>query len=367
MKFTILQQDFAPHLQAVARCCGVRSQLPVLANILLTVDQGKIKLSATNLEIGVVQEISAADLEEGEITVPSRTLVEMIANLPAEKLELSSDALNQLKITTNNFSSEINGISASEFPSIPLSSKDSINLDSKLLLKALPQISFAAAVDEGRPILTGILFEIKDQKLQLVATDGYRLAHKTLAVEEKKQFKALIPRRTLEEVARLLTEEEADNVEIASSEDQNQIIFTFGNIKLSSRLIEGNFPAWEKIIPSESKTRIICDRAELLKAVKLASVFTRNEANFVKMQNLSSKLVLTSEAKELGSQKKEVEVQSEGEEIQIAFNVRYLQEALMAFNSSQLIIELSGNLSAAVIKPMGEEGLEYIIMPVNLN
>lgn len=364
MKFTILQQDLMPAISAVGRSCGVRSQLPVLGNILISSDSGKLKLAATNLEIGVVKLIAAEILEDGEVTIPAKTIIEVVANLGGEKLEFEATA-DQIKISTPTFSSQMNGISASEFPSIPLTGKEAVSISPKILLEALPQVAFASAVDEGRPILTGILTEFKNKTKQLVATDGYRLAHKLVPVEDSGEFKALIPRKTFEEVMRLVGEEEVDMVKISTSLDNNQIIFAFGNTQVSSRLIEGQFPAWEKIIPAEVKARVIIDRSQFLKAVKLASVFARSESNIVKLQNQPGKLILTSEAKELGSQKKELEASVEGEEITISFNTKFLVDALSALNTAQVILELSGNLSAAIIKPMGQDGLQYIIMPVN--
>ncbi len=366
MKFTILQQDLMPTLQSVARSCGVRSQLPVLGNILLQTDQRRLKLSATNLEIGVVKRIKADIQEDGEVTIPAKTLVEVVTNLSGEEISFISSN-EQLMITTPTFSATLNGISATEFPVIPLTGKQTVVIDHQLLMKVLPQVAFAAATDEGRPTLVGILTEIKDKKLQLVATDGYRLAHKIIDVAEEGKFKAIVPRKTFEEVMRLISEEETDQVSISLSDDQNQIVFQIGQTQLSSRLIEGNFPAWEKIIPAQTVARIIVDRQDCLKAVKLASVFTRNEANVVKLHNVGSKLIFTSEAKELGSQKKEIEAQIEGEEITIAFNTKFLQDVLLAASSAQVIFELSGALSAAMVKPMGEEGLQYIVMPVNLS
>ncbi len=366
MKFTILQQDLWPVLQAVSRSCGVRSQLPVLGNILLKAEKDRLKLSATNLEIGVIRTVRADVAEEGEVTVPAKTLVEVVANLAGEELKINSNT-DQVEITTKTFSSRLNGIAAAEFPTIPLSGKRTATFTPEVLLKSLPQVIFAAASEDGRPILTGILTEVKDKKLQLVATDGYRLAHKSIPVAENITLKALVPRRTYEEVAKLIGEEETDEVGVSLSDDQNQIIFSFGNTLASSRLIEGQFPAWEKIIPAATLARTIVDRAELLKSVKLASVFARSEANVVRLSSFAQKLVLSSEAKELGSQKREMEAQGEGEEIQIAFNTKFLQDVLTSVNSSQIIIELSGSLSAAILKPMGEEGLQYIIMPVNLS
>ncbi len=355
-----------PALSAVARSSGVRAQLPVLSNILLQTEAGRLKLSATNLEVGVVKYVKAEIVEEGEVTVPAKTLVEVVANLSGEKIEFST-ASDILEVVTPSFSSKISGISASEFPTIPLTGKEAVVIEAPLISKSLPQVVFSAAVDDGRPILTGILTEIKDGNLRLVATDGYRLAHKIVPTPKDISFKALVPRRTFEEIVRLISEEETDQVKISVSDDQNQVVFSFGNTEFSSRLIEGQFPAWEKIIPSEPKARVVVDKNEILKAVKLASVFARNEANIVKLQNLPGKLLLTSEAKEVGQQKKEVEAQVEGEEVQIAFNTKFLLDVLSAISSSQVIIELSGNLSAALFKPMGDEGLEYIVMPVNLS
>lgn len=367
MKLSILQQDLFPALSAVSRSAGVRSQLPVLGNILLQTDQGRLKMAATNLEIGVLKSVNAEVYEEGEITVPAKTLVDIISNLGGEKIELSAQA-DQLKILTSNFSSVVNGIPATEFPTIPLSGENVVLISPDIFLKSLPQIMFASAVEDGRPVLTGILMEINDKKLRLVATDGYRLAYKVIPLEGEEKFKSLVPRRTFEELVRLVSEEDVDKIAISTSDDQNQIIFRFGNTELSSRLIEGQFPAWEKIIPGSYQARVILERAELLKAVKLASVFAKSEANIVKLQNQAlGKLIITAEAKELGSQRKEIDVQTSGEELQIAFNGRFLQDALSAFNGSQMILEFSGALSAAVLKPIGEDGLEYIIMPVNLS
>lgn len=346
--------------------------LPVLANLLLQTEGGKLKVSATNLEIGVIKRVNAEIIEEGEITLPARTLLELISSLGGEKITLESSG-EQAKITTKNFNGVINGISASEFPQIPLSQEEGVFINAKVLKESLPQITFAAANDEGRPILTGILTEIKKDSLELVATDGFRLAHKTVKVDtgkEKGSFRVLIPRKTFEEVVRLISEdlaEEDESVKIALSENQSQIIFKIGQTEVSSRLIEGQFPAWEKIIPQKFENRSVLERGELAKALKLASVFAKDSSNIVKVETGEGKIKLISEAKELGSQETEVEGQIEGSPINIAFNNKFLTEALSAGTSSQVSVEFSGNLSPALIKPLGEEGLEYVIMPIRIN
>ncbi len=366
MKFTILQQDLLPPLQSVSRSVGVRSTLPVLDNVLLAVEGKKLKVAATNLEIGVIKYISIEDGIDGEITLPAKTLVDLISGLGQSKVTLESEA-EITTIQSGKFKASINGISASEFPAIPLSSDKSISFPKEIFLTS-SQILFAAAVDEGRPVLTGILTDVKDSKLDFVATDGFRLAHRQVELPKGSgQFKSLIPKRTFEEILRIISEQEVDQIEIAASENQNQVIFTLGQTIVSSRLIEGQFPAWEKIIPAQIIGRCLVDKDQILKAIKLAAIFAKNEANIVVLTTKKGVLNLKSQAKELGSQENEIEGEIEGEELQIAFNTKFLLDAVSNIPTSQVMIEFSGSLSASLIKPIGEEGLEYIVMPVRLS
>ena len=364
MKISILQQDLLPTLQSVNRSVGIRSTLPVLDNVLLQAEGKKLKLAATNLEIGVIKFIPVEVEKEGAITVPAKTLLDLVSTLDQGKIALSSE--NEiLSIKSGSFSAQINGISAAEFPAIPLAQDKAINLPKEILASAT-QILFAAAADEGRPVLTGILTESKNGKIDLVATDGFRLAHREIQTPKGPEFKSLIPKKTFEEVLRVLEEEDGE-VSISTSENQNQIIFSIGQTLISSRLIEGQFPAWEKIIPDKQVTRLIIDREELLKAIKLAAVFAKGEANIVVLKARPDKLLLSSQAKELGSQENEIEAKVSGEELEVAFNTKFLQDILSAALSTQIILEFSGPLSACLIKPVGVEGLEYIIMPVRLS
>ncbi|MCR4306219.1 MAG: DNA polymerase III subunit beta [Candidatus Daviesbacteria bacterium] len=366
MKFTCLQQDLLPALQAVARSVGIRSTLPVLDNILLSAEGQKLKIAATNLEIGVIKYINTEIETPGEITVPAKTLVELISGLGQAKVTLVSEG-EVLTVQSGKLKASINGISAAEFPAIPLSEGSGISFPKEAFLTS-SQILFASAVDEGRPILTGILTEVSSGKLDFVATDGFRLAHRRLDLPKgKEQFRSLIPRRTFEELLRIMSEEEVEEVGIATSQNQNQVVFKLGNTIVSSRLIEGQFPAWEKIIPEKIVARAIVGKEELLKASKLAAIFARNEANVVVLTTKKGILKLESHAKELGSQENEIEGEIEGEELKIAFNTKFLLDAISNAPSTQILIEFSGALSAALIKPMGVEGLEYIVMPVRLS
>lgn len=366
MKFSILQQDLLPTLQAVARSVGVRSTLPVLDNLLLSVEGDKLKIAATNLEIGVIKFIKITEGVDGDITVPAKTLVELISGLTQSQVTLESEA-EILMVHSGKLKASINGISASEFPAIPLTDSLGISFPKKAFLTSA-QILFAAAVDDGRPVLTGILTDIKNGKLDFVSTDGFRLAHRQVELsKEVSQFKSLIPKRTFEEVIKIVSEEEVEEIKIAVSENQNQAIFNLGQTVVSSRLIEGQFPAWEKIIPKQIVARALIEKETLLKAIKLAAVFVRNEANIVVLTTKKGSLALKSSAKEVGSQENEIEGEVEGEELQIAFNTKFLLDAVSNIPTSQVMMEFSGPLSASLIKPIGEEGLEYIVMPVRLN
>ena len=366
MKFSILQQDLLPALSSVARSVGVRSTLPVLDNILLSAEGKNLKIAATNLEIGVIKNIIVEVQSEGEITAPAKTLVDLVSGLGQNKVLCETEGEN-LTVISNKFKATINGIAASEFPAIPMSKQSGISFPKEALLSS-SQILFAAAVDEGRPVLTGILTNASGGKLDFVATDGFRLAHRQVNLpKDAPEFKSLIPRRTFEEVLRIMSEEEVDRVNIATSENQNQAVFSLGQTIVSSRLIEGQFPAWEKIIPTEIVTRAVVDKEEFLKAIKLAAVFAKNEANIVVLATKKSGLSLQSSVKELGSQENEVEADCEGPELQIAFNNKFLQDAISNAPSSQIMVEFSGPLSASLIKPIGVEGLEYIVMPVRLS
>ncbi|MDP3758729.1 MAG: DNA polymerase III subunit beta, partial [Candidatus Daviesbacteria bacterium] len=253
------------------------------------------------------------------------------------------------------------------FPAIPLSSEKGVSFPKEAFLTS-SQILFASAADEGRPVLTGILTEASDGKLDFVATDGFRLAHRQVELSKgKTRFKSLIPRRTFEELLRLLSEEEAPEVSVATTENQNQVVFNLGSTLISSRLIEGQFPAWGKIIPEKIVARALIEKDELLKGVKLAGIFAKNEANVVILTIKKGLLKLESHAKELGSQENEVEGEIDGEELKIAFNTKFLLDALSNAPSTQIMMEFSGALSAVLIKPVGVAGLEYIVMPVRLS
>lgn len=368
MHLKILQQDLIGPLQSVTRSVGVKANLPVLSNILLQSKDSKLIISATNLEVGVIKVINATILEDGSITVPAKTLNEIVNSLSGLEIEFITES-EILKIQAGKFKANLNCMSASEFPVIPIDQERTVHVPKEIFKETIPQISFATAVDEGRPVLTGVLTEIKENKLEVVATDGFRLAHKTYYQDELKDinFKALIPRKSLDELVRLINEEEAEVVNLSTTDNQNQVVFRIGSTILSSRLIEGNFPDWNKIIPKLFVSKTLLNKEELIKNLKLASVFARGEANVIRLIITNSMIKIISETKELGHQDAEISAEISGEDLEIAFNLRYLMDAVNACPGDQISIQFSGNLSPTLIKPTTEENLEYIVMPLKVN
>jgi DNA polymerase III subunit beta len=370
MRLKILQQDLNGPLQSISRSVGVKASLPVLGNILFEAEGNKLKLSATNLEVGVIKQINAEVLEGGAITVPAKTLNEVISSLSGLEIEFYTEG-ELLKIEAGKFKADLNGIASSEFPAIPQTEAQGFKIPKAIFKDSIPQISFASAVDEGRPVLTGILTEIKNSRFEVVATDGFRLAHKTFSNEKLVgiDFKALIPRKTLDELVRLIGEEteEFEEVTLATTDNQNQVVFNIGSTILSSRLIEGNFPSWEKIIPPSFVSHCVINKDELIKGLKLASVFARSEANVIKLKLSPQGIRLTSETRELGHQDAQVGAEVTGEELEVAFNSKYLLDAVSACPGPELKIQFSGSLSPTKVCPTAEQGLEYIVMPIRIN
>jgi len=365
MKVSILQENLNKALGVVGRTTTTRSQLPILANILLSAEKGKLKLAATNLETGVNYYIGGKIEKQGSITVPAKIFLEMAASLPAGKVDLVVEG-DSLKIKAVNFQAKINGISAAEFPQIPrFGGKPDLSFKIENFKTMVNQVAFAAAADEARPVLAGVRFTSESGKLVLAATDGYRLSLKKFKSLTPQKIKKplILPARTLQEVARI---KEDGEVRAILTKKDNQLIFSLGDVEIVCRLIEGEFPAFEKVIPQECKTKVWLEKEELVQAVKLASIFARETANIVKFKIKKSKLQISANAPQVGSNISEVDVKVEGEENEIAFNFRYLLDFLNSIEKKEIIFEMSSPLNPGAFKIKGDNSLLHIIMPVRV-
>src|SRR3989338_3306314 len=377
MKVSFLSENINKKISFVNHAVSNRSTLPILLNFLLLAKKGKFSISATDLEIGIEISVAANIEEEGGITVPAKTFYELLGNIPKGKVNLYTKD-NALFFEADRIKTVFQTISADEFPKIYEEKGEKIaTIDSKALSSDLPKVVLAAANDAGRPALSGILME-KEEKgggFLMVATDGYRLSLKKGGCSEKQvgkkdQESLLVPARLIRELVSV--KDWAGDIGVYSSVGNNQILFFLEDAVLAGRLIEAEFPNYEKIIPSDFSTRGVTDREEFQKAVKTCSVFAREAANIVKLSlekgssSKAGKIVVSASAPSLGETSIDVEAVIEGEENEIAFNARYLLEFLGSVNPEKIIFEMTGPLTPGVFKLDDDKDFLHIIMPIRV-
>lgn len=376
MEIEVNQINLARALSIVLRSVSSRVNLPILSNIKLSSTPMKsgstkkeVTLSATNLETGIIYNLEAKVDEIGDITIPARVFSELVSNLPAQPVKIIQKELS-IQVVCGKHKATLAGMDAKEFPDIPqLSNKPTISLDSKLLNEAIKLVSFAAASDEGRATLTGVLFDLSGQNLVLVATDGYRLSHQKITLDKKvtETFQVIVPAKTLTELSRLIDEQkDQKTVSVLLTKEQNQIIFEIGGIILVSRLIEGQFPAWQKVIPQGSNTKAQIPIDDFAQAVKIAAVFAKDGANVVRLGFDQSGISISSSVKQLGEQTSQVETKVDGDRNDIAFNVRYLLDLMSHIKEPELEFSMTEPLSPGLFKSAQNPNFIHVIMPIRL-
>ncbi|MFB0534557.1 MAG: DNA polymerase III subunit beta [Anaerolineae bacterium] len=375
MKVSCLQENLAKGLSIVGRAVATRSTLPVLSNVMLATDGARLKLSATNLEIGIVCWIGAKVEEDGSITVPARLLTDFVNSLPPERIDMELTVRTQtLNLKCARFEANIKGIDAQEFPLIPTAGEDSkISLDPSMLRQMIDQVVFAAATDESRPILTGVLAKFQGEQLTLAAADGFRLSVRTTHLPEpvSEPVTVIVPARALAELSRISAEQEQP-IEITITPARNQALFHMANVDLVSQLIEGNFPDYNQIIPKSYTTHTVVSTSDFLKAAKTANIFARDAANIVRVEIVPGgelapgRVTLTATSAEVGDNVGEIDAVVEGEEIEIAFNAKYLIDILSVVDAAQIALETTIASSPGVIKPVGSEDFTHVIMPMHI-
>lgn len=368
MKLTILKENLNRALLTVNRVIPIKPQLPILSNVLIKTAGSEVKVAGTNLETGIQIAVGAKIEKEGEITVPGRLLTEFVSSLPSEKIDLELDK-EILKIKTNTISANFNTISAKEFPQLAtVSKKADIQFSLEGLEKAIARTAFAASIDEGRPVLTGIKIKMQKIGLQFLATDGYRLSivnNEMKNLSEEKEF--IFSAKTLVEVIRIAREEKSEMIGLSLIDDKNQAIFTTEATEIVTRLIDGEFPNIEKIVPASFKTRVVLDKEAFLQSVKIASLFARGASNIIKLKLEKKGVTLMANAPQVGENQDFIEAKVEGEEMEIAFNYRFLLDLLNNFSEKEVALESSGSLNPGVFKPVSGNGsFLHIIMPVRL-
>ena len=361
MKLSLLQEHLLPPLTFVAKNVSFKSQLPITQHVLLSGEKGQLCLTTTTMETMTVATVAAKTEKEGGICVPSKLLTELIVSLPPGKIDLEEKE-QQLLITSGGYKAVLPGVSKGEFPPIPKRKKGGVPISAEEFIKAVKSVIFAAATDEGRPLLTGIKIKKTKDETLFVATDGYRLSLKRATLPLKEGFDKVIPGRALSHV--LQTGQEG-KIEFEEVED-GQIGFYINNNEVYTRAIEGEYPAFERIIPKTSTTSVVLEKEPFVKAVKTASIFAKDNANIVRFHFEKNIMTISANTPQIGESKIDVDVEVDGEGGDIAFNSRFLLDFFSNIDAEKLVFEMTGSLNPGVFKIEGDDSFLHIIMPVRV-
>ncbi len=374
MKASVLQNHLAHGLGMVSKAVSPRSTLPVLANVLVTTDAGRLRLSATNLELGISCWIPGTISEEGAVTVPARTFADLVNASPPEPIQLALNTRTQtLNVRCGTNSTDIKGIDAQEFPPMPVPDlAEGVSLNVADFKEMIQQVVFAASGDEARPVLQGVLMTINESEVTLAATDGFRISVRKalLANPVRQKVSVIIPARALSELARIAADGE-QTVIMNIPSGRGQVIFHLKDAELVSQLIDGNFPDYKVIIPRVTKTHTVVSTAGFLKACKQAEIIAREGNNVVRINLLSQGeepgvVEISAQSEETGASEVKVDATIDGQPLLVAFNVRFLREVLEVIKTPNVAIETNQNNTPAIIKPIGDEDFVHVIMPMHL-
>lgn len=373
MKLSCLQADLNRGLSIVGRAVATRTTLPITNNVLLTTDQSRLKLVATNLEMAISYWTKAEVEEEGTVTVPARLLTEFVNSLPNDRIDINLPAKSKtLGLKCARFEARISGIDAKDFPPIPkVDDGITTRVEVEAFRQAISQVAFAAATEESRPVLTGVDAQFDKDLLTLAAADGFRLAvyKLPLTVPVTTKTEVIIPARTLAELNRLIGDGE-EAVDITVNAAKGQILFRLKDIELVSQLIQGSFPQYSQLIPASFTSRVVVDVAEFLRATKTASIFARDGSGIVRLLitpgegKPAGELTISARSEEIGDDEGKIDAAVEGTEAKIAFNGKYLTDVLSVLRESQVALETTSPSSPGVLRPVGVDKYVHVVMPM---
>lgn len=377
MKVSLQQEQLSRGLSIVGHgvASSARTTLPITSNILLATDDGRLRLSATDLEIGINLWLPAMIEEEGATTVPARLFTELVNSLPSGRVDLArTDEAHTTAVTCARVKANIRGMDADEFPLIPtVSEQPSAAVPADLLRNMIASVVFAAATDDARPIFTGVLATFAGNTLTFAAADGFRLSLRsaTLAEPAAGDFSVIIPARTLSELGRILPDGD-ERVEVTVTPTRSQVLFHTGSLDLISRLIDGQYVNYRQIIPQKYAARAVVSVAEWSKATRIAGFFARDSNNIVRLSldpgddGAAGSLTIAATAADVGDNINQIDAVIEGEPITIAFNAKYIADVLGVISSGQVALELNGPAQPGVIRPLDGTDYLHVMMPMSV-
>jgi len=362
MKIKILKQNFLKNIQHVQNIISSKNSLPILSNILIEAEKNKVTLTSTDLDIGISSVLETEVEEEGSITIPAKRFNDIVKELPDEDISISTMKNNSMVIKCSKCFFKIIGLPKEEFPKLPeFKDEPSVMIKQSVLKNMINMTRFSMSHDETRYVLNGTLFLFKGKKLTMVTTDGKRLSFVRKDTEKDGLSKSIIvPSKTIDELNRILGEE--GDVKIIFSE--NQVKFDLKNITIISRLIEGDFPNYEQVVPKEPQDKIIIQRGQLLDGVKRAALLTTQDSQAVKFEILKNKIVVSKSSPNIGEVREELDTVYKGHEITVGFNPNYIMDVLKVIPQDEIALEVFGADKPAVIRV--EDWLLYLALPMQL-
>lgn len=371
MKVSCSQEDFSKGLALVGKAVATRAVLPITNNVLIATEGSQLRLTATNLEIAISCWIPATTEEEGTTTVPARLLTDFVNSLPSGRIDMVlAPNSHNIELTCARDEARISGLDPTDFPPTPKISEGlTVKVKAEDLRQAIVQVVFAAASEESRPVLTGVLADFSGDQLTLAAADGFRLAVYKLSLPApvEESVAVIIPARSLTELNRLLGDQE-EPLELTINPQRSQVMFRLRNVEMVSQLIQGTFPDYEQLIPQSHTTKAVVKLCDFLRATKSASIFARDGSGIVRLQIMpkdgASKVSISARADEVGDNLGEIDAEVEGEETKIAFNSKYLVDVLGVLGEGDIALEATSSSSPGVIRPVGKDNYVHVVMPM---
>lgn len=362
MKITLKQENLKNGLLITSRIIGNTNTLPILNNVLLKTDNGLLYISSTNLEIGLTTQVRCKIDEPGEVCIPAKIINDLIASLPQGNIEIESKG-SEVEIKTGTYKTKIHSLPSEDFPKIPeIDRKESFNINGQELKKSIDDVVFAASTNETQPEISGVLLSVNQNEIKLVATDRYRLAEKTTTVNTGFSRDVIIPHRTVQEISRIIGGSE---VEVSISLTETQILISLPETELVSRLVDGQYPPYQEIIPKETLSKIITNTNELSSALKTSGIFSRSN-NTVTMEYDKDKGVikLSSVSHDLGESVVDINAEIQGDSGVILFNPKYVVDALVNISDEQVLIRVIDDASPVLFSPNSGQDYLYLVMPI---
>jgi len=368
MKFSCNQQILSKALNTVSKAVTSRTTIPILKGILLEVNsENTLTLSASDLDLSIEKRIEVSSEEEGSVVVSARLFSDIIRKLPNEEIQIEEMENNTIVIKCLASEFTIVGQPADEFPNIgEINEEKKLSLEKDILKEMIKKTSFAASIDESKGIIVGVLIEMEEEYLNMVALDGFRMAITREKMKNEEKKKIIIAARILNEINKIISENE-DSKEIYFILDEKKAVFLLDGTKIVLRLLEGDFIKYNDILPKEHKSRVIVNRNELLNSIERASLLAKEgKNNLIKLSIFRDKIIITSRSEE-GNVKEEVFIEKDGTDLEIGFNSKYILDVLKAVNDERIVMEFNTGVSPCLIKPLEGRKFEYLVLPVRIS